>query len=140
MPPSKSAKTDSPPALRRLAEETCTLYNIACSFKEGGAPQNLASDEMVHLYHIAQEAINNATRHGHATEIEIALTPEQLTITDNGRGFDPSQITPGAGLRIMRHRATRLGAKFAPSSNPGKTQIKITLPSANYPRIVIGWA
>lgn len=121
------------PALRRLAEETCTLYNIACSFKEGGAPQYLASDEMVHLYHIAQEAISNATRHGHATEIEIALTPEQLTITDNGRGFDLSQTTPGAGLRIMRHRSTRLGAKFALHSNPQKTQIKITLPSANYP-------
>ncbi|HMP76691.1 MAG TPA: CHASE domain-containing protein [Kiritimatiellia bacterium] len=107
------------PGLRRLAEETCDVFNIACSFREEGSPAFLSSEAAVHLYHIAQEAVNNAIRHGEAREIRIELTPRALRIIDNGRGFDASATVAGAGLRIMRHRATRAGARLDIHSTPG---------------------
>jgi signal transduction histidine kinase len=35
-----------------------------------------------------------------------------ITITDNGRGFDPQLVEPGRGLPGMRQRATELGAEL----------------------------
>ena len=107
------------PGLRRLAEETCDVFNIACSFREEGAPPALAAEAAVHLYHIAQEAVNNAIRHGGAREIRIELGPRALRIVDNGRGFDARATVAGAGLRIMRHRAARAGATLDIQSTPG---------------------
>ena len=110
------------PALRRLAEETCDVFNIACSFRESGAPTHLSTEAAAHLYHIAQEAVNNAVRHGAAREIQIELTPSMLRVHDNGRGFDAAQTAAGAGLRIMRHRARHAGGTLeVASSNAGTT-------------------
>jgi signal transduction histidine kinase len=67
-----------------------------------------------HLYHIAQEAVNNAIKHGNAQEILIQLTAEQgwgtLAIKDDGKGIaeNPSH-TEGMGLHIMKYRAGMIG-------------------------------
>ncbi len=116
------------PGLRRLAEETCDVFNIACSFRETGAPPSLAPGAAIHLYHIAQEAVHNAVRHGGAREITVELSPRALRIIDNGRGFDPAATSAGAGLRIMRHRATRIGATLNVTSSPQGTTLTINLP------------
>ncbi len=76
-------------------------------------PLKLDDSSAGHLYRIAQEAFTNAVRHGRVTEVEIDLTTSgdslQLTIADNGRGFDP--LAPrgnGIGLKLMRYRAQML--------------------------------
>jgi signal transduction histidine kinase len=70
------------------------------------------------LYRIGQEAITNAFKHSAATKIEARLcyraSTVVLTISDDGRGFDPeSQGDAGAaehfGLLGMRERAARIG-------------------------------
>jgi len=111
--------------LRRLAEETCAVFNIACSFQNEAPPESLTPAAAVHLYHIAQESVNNAIRHGHAKEIAIHLTPHTLTIRDNGSGFDPATTHNGAGLRIMRHRATRIPATLTLTSAKTGTTINL---------------
>ncbi len=118
------------PGLRRLAEETCDVFNIACSFKETGAPPALAPEAAAHVYHIAQEAVTNAVRHGKATEIRITLSPDALRVEDNGLGFDAGATARGAGLRIMRHRAARAGAAFEIRSAPGRTEVAVLFRSA----------
>ena len=60
-----------------------------------------------HLYRIAQEATNNAMRHGHASQIRIALSAEgrfaTLSGTDNGHGLTKTAPdSPGLGLSLMR--------------------------------------
>lgn len=113
------------PGLRRLAEETCDVFNIACSFREQGATPRLSADAASHLYHIAREAVHNAIRHGGARDIQIDLAPGQLRITDNGRGFDAVATVAGAGLRIMRHRARRAGGSVEITSSSAGTTVLV---------------
>jgi two-component system, LuxR family, sensor kinase FixL len=71
----------------------------------------LPADRTTHLYlyRIAQEAINNAVRHGRARNIYLQLIESDngivLRIEDDGVGFDPSTAGEGLGMRTMRHRA-----------------------------------
>lgn len=110
--------------LRRLAEETCDVYNIACSFRAEGPAQVRNAQAATHLYHIAQEAVNNAIRHGQARDIAVVLqTGEReghLLIEDNGRGLaEGYERGGGAGLRIMRHRAQTIGGRLDLTARPG---------------------
>lgn len=86
------------------------------------------------LFRIAQEALQNAARHAQAGRVTVHLhhTTRTLTleITDDGRGFDPSDIYPGhLGLRSMRERALTIGATCTITSTPGLgTTIRVTVP------------
>ena len=110
-------------ALQRLAEETSSVYGINCVFHHAdGAPEPTAKAAH-HLYAIALEAVNNALRHGKATEVVMELSREgergHLVIEDNGSGFDPA-ATPGGGmgLRIMQHRAGMIGGNVEVTRRP----------------------
>jgi signal transduction histidine kinase len=69
------------------------------------------------LFRIAQEAVNNAIRHGKSTEIRILLEVEpdrrRLAIEDNGVGL-PETVDPrdGMGLRLMNYRASMIGGSL----------------------------
>ena len=92
----------------------------------------------VTLYRIAQEAINNVVKHAHASQVIVALscpsdiegTGIELSIRDNGRGFDPADIPPGhMGVSIMHERARVIGARVRIESEVGQgTQITVTWP------------
>ena len=76
------------------------------------------------VYRIAQEAVTNAVKHARATTISIELRESEnvatLRVHDDGIGILDA-ITPsdGLGLRIMRHRATSIGAQFSIVAAPG---------------------
>lgn len=82
--------------------------------------QNLQQAEIpnkiqINLYRIAQEALNNAIRHGNPKNIDIQLVYSEgeilMSIEDNGTGFDMNAISgEGIGLRSMK---TRVGAMAA---------------------------
>jgi signal transduction histidine kinase len=79
------------------------------------------------LFRIAQEALTNAHRHAHASRVWVILdeddTGVQLTVRDDGRGFDPSRLldpVPGhLGLVTMRERAAIAGGRFQLDAAPG---------------------
>ena len=90
-----------------------------------------------HVVLIAQEAISNAIQHSNARTISIALTYAadalRLSVSDEGIGFAPDlgvqQPARGYGMRNMRHRAERLGAKLDVTSEVGKgTQVSLCVP------------
>jgi len=67
-----------------------------------------------HLYHISQEAVNNAIKHGHAKNILIRLFAGEcegtLIIKDDGAGIErPLAPHTGVGLHIMNYRAGIIG-------------------------------
>jgi signal transduction histidine kinase len=73
------------------------------------------------LYRVVQEALNNIARHASATHVEIffesASNHVELTIRDNGLGFDPTRIAPGhLGLSIMHDRLQSIGASLETAS------------------------
>lgn len=80
------------------------------------------------LLMILQEAVGNALRHGHATDVQVRVDfgPNDLTMTiaDNGSGFDPAAVpkdgTGHFGLTGMRERAGWFGGAFRVESAPGK--------------------
>jgi two-component system CheB/CheR fusion protein len=83
----------------------------------------LDNNSALHLYRIAQEALNNAIKHAAASRIEVSLGMAgdrgYLAIRDDGRGFIYSpQTTEGLGLRIMQHRCGLIDAEFEIRSAP----------------------
>jgi len=107
---------------------------------EIGDIDNLLSiqDEII-LFRLVQESVNNILRHADATEARIRAVCENetilLTVSDNGRGFDPStpvaqNSTGGLGLRSMRERVRMLGGEFVFDTAPGLgTRIEIRIPA-----------
>jgi len=82
------------------------------------------------LYHIAQEALNNALRHAMASEVTVQLAfltgdSVMIRIEDNGRGFDPDMATDsdGMGLTSMHERAESFGGQLTIQSTSGQGSI-----------------
>jgi signal transduction histidine kinase len=87
-----------------------------------GPSQNL------NLLRIVQESITNIIKHAEASIITIASDRNSISISDNGKGFDPrpdGRRHHGHGLAGMRRRAESIGADFDLSSDPGGTTIRL---------------
>ena len=114
-------------ALQDLAASTTRhIRGIRCTCQTAETLPPVNHDTAIHLYRIAQEAANNAVKHGRATEILISLREVEhhleLTIEDNGRGFSESGSggTGGMGLRVMHYRAGIIGGTLHISQRPGE--------------------
>lgn len=82
--------------------------------------RELPPDTHETFYRIAQEALNNVTKHSSATTVHINFIEGDdsivLRIRDNGQGFDPATIAKGFGLNIMQERADAVGAILSMTS------------------------
>ncbi|MGO8855858.1 MAG: PAS domain S-box protein [Steroidobacteraceae bacterium] len=93
------------------------------------APIHLRADVQDHLYRIAQEAVTNAQKHGHAGLINVTLDIQpalvRLEVLDNGVGLVPAAApSTGLGLKIMRYRAAMIGAQLSIGpGHPGGTVV-----------------
>jgi signal transduction histidine kinase len=97
-----------------LASSTEKLFNIHCVF-ECDDPIFIQDNALAtHLYYIAQEATQNAIKHGKSDRIKIKLSSEggkiSLEIKDNGCGIQETVPSQGMGLRIMNYRAKMIHA------------------------------
>jgi signal transduction histidine kinase len=66
------------------------------------------------LYHICLEALNNTVRHAQASQVWVSIKQDahilQLTVKDDGSGFDPAcQCAGGLGLKSIQERVERMG-------------------------------
>jgi signal transduction histidine kinase len=109
-------------ALGELASTTSRLAGISCSFICVGPVPIRDNAHAVHLFRIAQEALSNAAKHGHAKGVVIALEvcdgALSLRVSDDGTGFDPiCSERKGMGLNIMRYRARMLAGTLEIQSN-----------------------
>ncbi len=87
------------------------------------------------LFRIAQESLNNISKHASAEHIEVLLILEKsqvrLKIVDDGIGFDPRGKTrpTAVGLSGIRERAEGLGGSLSIESSPGRgTAITVLIP------------
>ncbi len=112
-------------ALRKWAIEVEELFHIGCEFR-CDTPLHIHDENLAtHLYRIAQEAVNNAIRHGKSRNIAIGLSGKNgtgvLTIQDDGEGFPSKQEKqPGVGLSIMNYRADMVGGSLKVQANEGQ--------------------
>lgn len=127
-------------ALRGLANNVESLFKVACTFHAEPPCAAPGGDEgATHLYRIAQEAINNALKHGKPGRISISLTHQPtearstLSIQDDGSGIRTQAGNPGSpgavgmGLQIMRYRAESIGGLLSVARAPaGGTLVSVT--------------
>jgi signal transduction histidine kinase len=124
-----------PAALQELTATTSRLQGMVCTFEFAGEDGFTHPGKATHLYRIAQEAINNATKHGKARNVEVKLSANSsamnLSIADDGTGFKvEAQETDGVGISIMRYRATVVGGEFQIESGPkGGTIVSCMVPA-----------
>jgi signal transduction histidine kinase len=104
-------------ALEELAATTSRLAGISCSVICHETVPITDNIQAIHLFRIAQEALSNALKHGHAKAVVIALEASDgscsLRVSDDGVGFHPSPgERKGMGLSIMRYRARMISGKL----------------------------
>ncbi len=122
-------------AVRRqaAAAEARTGLTITVTGPEPRLPLDPAAEE--HLYRIALEAVHNAVKHADASTLSIHIThlgdAVELTVTDDGVGFDPTRADPDRyGMRTMRERAVAAGAALDLIGRPGVgTTVRCRMPA-----------
>lgn len=126
--------------LASYVEEYLVGLNVACRVQIPNTfPEEAVSGEVRHdLFLAVKEALNNAVRHGGATEIgfSVRLFNEgiEISIKDNGSGFDPLIRTQGHGLANLRSRLEKLGGRCELVSSPGAgttVSFQLLLPAHN---------
>lgn len=127
-------------SLRELVAQNHQHYpNIACELELDADLGNLPEPLNITLYRIVQEALTNVSKHAQASHVQVSLRrepgvesdPEQmiLTVQDNGKGMDSSQLIQGLGMLGMRERVIASGGKFKSHTAPGQgLRIEIQLP------------
>jgi GAF domain-containing protein len=112
--------------VRRALEVDCAPR---CAGDDSALSMSLRHDALM----IVREAVNNASRHGRATHIEITARVEDgaltLIVSDNGCGFDTSHISKSHGINSIRARVERCGGVFSLESSrePGASGTRLTL-------------
>jgi len=124
-------------ALRDMLQRSGGITDVNLDFHD---TEYLTLDpEIVHdLVMSVQEAVSNARRHGHATQITIGWESTEweyhLWIEDNGQGFEPNAVNSGShfGLANMTRRIERLEGVIDVTSAIGEgTTIQFRWPTSN---------
>jgi two-component system sensor histidine kinase DegS len=108
---------------------------------------SLSPDQEMAVFRIIQEALHNIIKHAAATHVDLAFARQseggwEITIADNGRGFDleAAATRVGSGLVSMRERAVIIGGTLDLTSRPGYgTKLTLTIP-ATAPESAGHWA
>jgi signal transduction histidine kinase len=121
--------------LAGYVEDYLSTNGITCRFKMSAElPPAVMEGKVRHeLFLVVKEALHNIVRHAHATEVEFHLTVAEagieITMRDNGCGFDTAAKSSGHGLKNFSNRMSRLGGKCEVSSHIGDgTTVIINLP------------
>ena len=106
---------------------------VSVVFSQEAVPASLSEDITVCLYRVAQEALNNAIKHGRADKISVSLRGTRgglhMSINDNGVGFDTQTVPAGVGLISMTERVEHVGGSLEIRSQPaGGTHVDVRIP------------
>ncbi|BAY18182.1 serine/threonine protein kinase and signal transduction histidine kinase with GAF and PAS/PAC sensor [Anabaenopsis circularis NIES-21] len=121
-------------ALHRIVAQMRSTTDTALICETQGTAYSLPTEVENNLLRIGQEALTNAVKYAHASEIRVELVYNQtqcmLRVKDDGRGFGVGSIplSSGFGLLGMSERAERIGAQLTIHSQPGQgTEIIATI-------------
>jgi len=126
-----------PAALRQYFSQATECGDTRIHFRETLGQRRVTGDAASTLFRIAQEALTNAISHGHAKRVDVSLKALKkevgLTVSDNGKGFDPpeggARETSQIGLHTMKEMTALAGGVFEVDSAPGKgTTVRVSLP------------
>jgi signal transduction histidine kinase len=118
-----------------LTERFCQAAGLACRLdlpageNSGEVPARVRHE----LLAVVKESLANVAKHASAREVTVGLTMNDgqlnLTVKDDGRGFDPARSSAGSGLRNLRERVQQVGGALEITTKAGAgTTITTTVP------------
>ena len=92
----------------------------------------LAPDEQIEVFRIVQEGLGNARRHAGARHVEVSIAQRTgrrvVLVSDDGVGFDETDVPNGQGIANMRLRAEAIEGELTLRSHSGRgTAIEVVL-------------
>jgi len=104
------------------------------AYASGRRPDRLVPDLELTIYRVVQEALSNVVKHSGADRVDIRAvendTTVEITVADNGTGFDPSALHEGFGLTGIRERVTQHGGHLEIVSGPRRgAELRISVPA-----------
>ncbi len=117
--------------LERLVAQVRARSNLAVSGVIDADALAVVGIDGQDLLLVAREALANVERHSSARNCEVSVRLDgdavELTVTDDGHGFDPTTPTSGLGLANARSRAAEIGADYDVTSSPAGTVVRFRL-------------
>lgn len=113
----------------QLFEESPVVFRM--SMADPIPPVQVSGSVRRHLFLLVKEAFNNILKHANAREAVCrfyTVDHFSLTISDNGRGFDPAGRQEGNGMVNMKRRMMLIGGQMQADSGAGGTTITFTVP------------
>jgi signal transduction histidine kinase len=111
---------------QRHARQLCTTAGVSflSQLPAELKPIILSPEQRRSIYLILKEGLNNVLRHAHCSQVIFACAYQdrilELSLQDNGHGFDLKSVTGGHGLENMTLRAQKIQADIQIVSQPGK--------------------
>lgn len=126
-------------ALNQLSQQAEKFLNINCEFESNFDISFHSPMKALNLYRIAQEAVNNAVKHGKAENVSINLNKRKgtvvLSIKDDGVGFSQTKKAGrenGMGMNIMKYRSKMMSGNLDILEINDETQITCEIPHNNH--------
>jgi len=119
-------------AMKAYAQEHLMGHGLTVSLEiEEGLPARPEIE--ITTFRIYQELVTNILRHAEAEHVSIELYERAgtlvLAVEDDGKGFDPSEKSAGAGITGMRERAALVNGTLRCDSEPGMgTHVVLEIP------------
>lgn len=124
-------------ALRALCAQFKQVHGIAVNYRSQEGLGVVPQDTALALYRVAQEALYNVSKHAAASRVEVELRhvddSVELSIVDNGRGFDLPAThgrKKGLGLVSIDERVRFLRGRVVITPGPGGTSVVVQIPAA----------
>jgi signal transduction histidine kinase len=100
------------------------LNFLQTELKIEGHEQTLKNEDEIFIFRIVQEFFSNVIKHARANKLFVHLYYKndnlEITVSDDGGGFDTKQTRISSGLQNMKSRAELIGAKFELNSKIGE--------------------
>ena len=115
-------------AIQGLAERVSAAAGLAVETElsfpsSGGTGYGPGSELESTIYRIVQEALTNVAKHSRAENVRLSVLERdgsiEVSVEDDGVGFDPRAEHPGFGLPGMRERVAMAGGSFELTATPG---------------------
>ena len=120
--------------LRALAERLSQQWSVDCSVTGEGDRGSIPIRLQLDLQQMLREAVANAVRHGGAKHIDVGLAVAdnilQMRVADDGSGFAKAKGRAVIEPWSLKERVDRAHGSIRLVSQPGSTNILITLPLA----------
>ena len=113
------------PALEALLKRVAATSGIAIDSDVRLEPETQRLDPEIErtLYRLIQESLTNVIKHAEAGQVRVELVEAagwvNVSVVDDGTGFDTAQISPGFGLVSMQDRVGLVGGRVSVESAPG---------------------